>query len=155
MNKLILIVALALAFLAWDKHEKSKAQKVRTNYLRKTANSTDACTGKEKCALIYLAPWCPSCRSQLPAYKQVLTKANSVANVGLKIVVGAGSSPEENDKMILELGPGALADHTGEVGAFFGVNKYPSYFVLDKNQKPLLVDFEAFQWINQTYSAAR
>lgn len=155
MNKLIAVAVMALAFLAWDKHEKSKAAKVRTNYLRTVANSTDACTGKEKCALIYLAPWCPSCRSQLPGYKHILTKAHAIPNAGVKIVVGAGNSPEENDGMIHELGAGAVPDHTGEIGAFFGVNKYPSYFVLDKNQKPILTDFEAFQWINQTYSAAR
>jgi hypothetical protein len=153
MQKLIILFAVLMGFVFWKKQSEAE-QRIAFAAARELASAEPICDGKEKCAVIYLAPWCPVCNRQLPAFKTLLTRANSNPKYTVKIFVGAGQTAADNNSKVQELGPGAVADNDGKIKSLLLVDKYPSYFVLDGKNTVVSKDFEAFTWINQTYSGA-
>ena len=146
MNKLIFLVAAGLGFFIWTKYTESEQRRVAFEYQRSIASKEDNCTGKKFCVVVYVAPWCPACKSMAPQFRQALKKARSIPDYGVKMYVGAGKT-EENEREAIDLGDGAYPDQDKSMMKKLNVQQFPSFFVLDKEQTVILSGNEAFQWM--------
>jgi thiol-disulfide isomerase/thioredoxin len=149
MNKLLLLVAvLGLGFF-WLKHQ---SEGIRASaYEAAAAKQSDPCDGKKFCATIYVAPWCPACKAELPRFRGYLEKARTQKDYGLKIVVGRGQKPGDNEAMAKQIGAGAVTDDSGETFDQLKVTKFPSFYILDREKSVVLADMEAFQWMHEKF----
>lgn len=149
MNKLIpLLVILGAGFL-WHKHQSGENRAAA--YEAAASKQTDPCAGKKFCATVYVAPWCPACKAEMPRFRGYLDGARKQKDYGLKIVVGRGRSPGDNEAMAKQLGAGAVVDDSGQIFAQLKVAKFPSFYILDRENSVVLVDAEAFQWIHERF----
>lgn len=145
---LILAAVLGLAYF-WQKHQ---SDGIRTSaYTAAAAKRIDPCEGKKFCATIYVAPWCPACKAEMPRFRGFLDKARTQKDYGLKIVVGRGQQPGDNEAMAKQLGAGAVTDDSGQIFAQLKVTKFPSFYILDRDKAVVLEDMEAFQWMHQKF----
>lgn len=149
MNKLLLLLAvLGLAYF-WHKNKNDGAR--ASAYLASAAKRSDPCEGKKFCATIYVAPWCPACKAELPRFRGYLDKARTQRDYGLRIVVGRGQNPGDNEAMAKQLGAGAVTDDNGQIFAQLKVTKFPSFYILDGDKSVVLADGEAFQWMHEKF----
>ncbi len=105
-------------------------------------NNFDPCWKKERCIIVYLAPWCPSCT----AAKSFLIKAREkiVQNkkVGIKLIIG---SAEESSllKMAASFGNQVYLDTKSEFSQAVGIRGVPSLLITDINGKIIDRDLSA------------
>lgn len=149
MNKLIFGLAILGAIYFWKKDQIDSAR--ATAYQAAAAKQTDPCDGKKFCATIYVAPWCPACKAELPRFRGYLKNAPKQKDYGLKIVVGNGQKPGDNEEMAKQIGAGAVVDNSGQIFQQLKVTKFPSFYILDKDQSVVLADMEAFQWMHEKF----
>lgn len=148
MGRILVISALILGFFAWQKHEaRERAREEREYSSAVTSNGGDPCTGKKFCALIYLAPWCPACKSQVPLYRDYVEKAKTRGDVGVKVVVGQGRRAGDNEAMAKLFGAAGLVDHDSSYLKKYRVDRFPSLYVLDAERTIILRQEEAFHWL--------
>lgn len=152
MNKFLLLLAvLGLAYLLHGWHKSIENGARASAYETATANQANPCQGKKFCATIYVAPWCPACKAELPRFRGYLDKARSQKDYGLRIVVGRGRSPGDNEAMAKQLGAGAVTDDDSLIFAQLKVTKFPSFYILDSDDSVVLADMEAFQWMHEKF----
>jgi thiol-disulfide isomerase/thioredoxin len=149
MKLVLFAIAVLGAFFFWQKHKEGNARAIA--YTAAAAKQSDPCAGKKFCATIYVAPWCPACKAELPRFRNYLSKAHLNRDYGLKIVVGRGQKPEDNEAMARQLGAGAVVDPDGKIFNDLRVQQFPSFFILDGEKSVVLSDNEAFQWIHQKF----
>lgn len=88
---------------------------------------------QEKCLLVYVAPWCPSCKSLTPMINQLVA---SVSSDGIEATVVIG-----NDDMnqVLDYSKrynkAVLADASGAFFDLIGAKGVPYFAVIDSNAK--------------------
>ena len=98
MRRILLIISIALALVvSQTKREREHAAAVKA-YTRNLASKTDNCTDKQFCAVIYLAPWCPSCNQMAPQLRTAVQRAKSKTDFGMKIVVGQGTTAQNEEE---------------------------------------------------------
>lgn len=149
MNKLILVLAIIGAVYFW---QKNKSDTLRaSSYEAAAAKQADPCEGKKFCATIYVAPWCPACKAELPRIRGFLEKARQQKDYGLTVVVGNGQKPGDNEEMAKQIGAGATVDNSLEIFRQLKVTKFPSFYILDKEKAVVLADMEAFQWMHEKF----
>ncbi len=151
MNRFILLLAFAVGLAALHKFQNQRDASFRQEYARGIAANEDNCAGKKFCALVYLAPWCGACKMETPRIRSQLARAKNLKDYGMKVVVGQGRSPGDNEQMASLFGAGASVDNTGALLQKFAVNRFPSFFVLDQEGSVILRDQEAFQWVQEKF----
>lgn len=115
----------------------------------------DPCHGKERCVLVYMAPWCPACKSLLPQLLNVRDgRWKDSTTRGFKFVVGHGS-PEQNREMVKQIGRGAYLDDDKEFSKKMGVRHFPTLYVLDGNGRVIESDRAALDWLNRDLGSAK
>lgn len=149
MYKLALALALAAAFFFWKQHTENTRRAAA--FEAASVNQADPCAGKKFCATIYVAPWCPACKAELPRFRRYLDNARTQKDYGLKIVVGRGQNPGDNEAMARQLGAGAVVDNNHQIFRQLQVTKFPSFYILDSENSVILADGEAFQWMHQKF----
>ena len=112
--------------------------------------SSSPCEGKNFCAVIYLAPWCPHCRDAIGDTQTLITKSAGASNVGIRVVVGAGNE-KTNFEMAQEFRSNGETDNDSRVARKLAVQGFPSYFVLDKEGSIVLSGQEAHEWLLQKF----
>ena len=148
MRRILLILSIALALVvSQTKREREHASAVKA-YNRSLASQTDNCTDKKFCAVVYLAPWCPSCNQMAPQLRTAVQRAKSKTEFGMKVVVGKGTFAQ-NAEEAASFGEAGSADQDDTVHKALGVKQYPSFFVMDKDKTIILSDREAFDWLNE------
>lgn len=150
MTKILLLFALALVFVAMNTQHVQKTAVARRAYVRSLASESDICAEKKFCAVIYVAPWCPACHSMAPQFKNLLARAKTMNDYGVKIVVGQGTQ-KQNEAEAASYGAGASTDHDSLVKKALDVREFPSFFVMDKERTVILNGQEAFHWINENF----
>lgn len=110
--------------------------------------SGDTCEGRKFCAVVYLAPWCPHCVSSVPRTKEMIQRFRS-PELGVKVIVGLGKSPEQNQKFADSIAPGVVIDSDTSLARKYGVRSVPSYTVLDQEGSAILSGQEAYSWLHE------
>lgn len=151
MTKAFFLLALAVGYLAYQRHEGALNRASARAYDRAVASGTDPCAGKQTCAVVYMAPWCPSCRQEAPQLRDALARASINRKLGLRVVVGQGRSRADDEEMARGLGAGAVVDADGAWHRKLNVQAYPSFFVLDGEQAVILSGNEAYQWVREKF----
>lgn len=108
----------------------------------------DPCSGRQYCAVVYLAPWCPHCKRAVPDLERFVKKTSD--RNGLKILVGAGE-PAENVKMAELFGASGVVDADQSQATALRIEGYPSFFVLDDKGGVVFRDQEAYAWIQDKF----
>jgi hypothetical protein len=122
----LLIVALAAGLYAWN-----------GGYLSGTVDQTvlrspgpDECAGKERCLVVYLAPWCPQCRKSGPLVNEFRMRAFRSRSTGFKVVLGQ----DEPGKLVKYASKVGGAVHYDDDGYFYddiGASGVPAWISLD------------------------
>ena len=108
--------------------------------------SADSCAGRELCVLVYMAPWCPHCKTAIPKVKSYLNRAQKGGTAGFRVVVGM-DSPENSMEMGLKIGKGVAIDRDREIAKKYAIDGVPAYIVLDREGGVVLRGAEANQWL--------
>lgn len=98
---------------------------------RANAAGHDPCAGKQRCVLVFLAPWCPACKISLGTVRGLMTRFADSDRVGIKPVIGNGRNPSSMEEMAAQIGPGTFLDPAGRIMTAAGVSSVPHWFVLD------------------------
>jgi len=151
MKKAFFLLILASGFAFWVKQHSLIPPSAKTEYLAISATSQNSCKGKELCGVIYVAPWCPACKSAAPHFKNFLESSWEHDTHGLEIIVGQ-DEPEKNLEEVRFYGKGATADQDGSKFAALSVRKYPSFYVVNANGSIVKTDQEAINWIVQNFN---
>jgi thiol-disulfide isomerase/thioredoxin len=94
----------------------------------------DACFEKKRCLVLYVAPWCGACRSDVAFVNELSQQLKSNLNVGLKVIIGSAELPDLQ-QFAREYRAPALLDAAGEVRQALGVRSFPSYFWVTEEGK--------------------
>lgn len=112
----------------------------------------DTCAGKKRCVVAYLAPWCPSCRAELPHTQEMLSRSRT-GDTGMKIVVGMERKPGDNAEMGRRIASaGITLDDTTELARKWDIRAVPAYVVLDPEGAKILDGQEARQWVDEKFA---
>jgi thiol-disulfide isomerase/thioredoxin len=112
----------------------------------------NTCEGRERCVSIYMAPWCPHCKTALPTVQNLLKLSQQGGKNGVRVVVGMGRNPGDSEAMAKNIAShGVLIDDTTEIAEKLNVRGVPAFQVLDKEGKLLLDGQEARQWISENF----
>lgn len=150
MGKLILLLVALVVGLSMYRREQRKSFAMRAQFERAIASSLDPCAGKSFCLVVYVAPWCPACHGVEPRLHEFVDKqAAEGGRYGLKVFVGQGRTPQENEAMAAKFGGSGVVDADGSIQAKLGVNKYPYFFVMDGEGSVILRDAEAYAWMHE------
>jgi thiol-disulfide isomerase/thioredoxin len=83
-----------------------------------------------RCVVVYLAPWCGSCRQAEPMLRDL---RDSLARDGIPVVVVAGmDKPANLETYARNLGYPVLLDEEGRFKRAAGVNAVPTFLVVNR-----------------------
>lgn len=111
--------------------------------------SGNTCEGKKFCALVYLAPWCPHCRSAL-SHTQMLLQKSRFGDTGVRVVVGMGE-PDQSAAMANKIAHGVAVDTDDKIARDLGIQGVPAYIVMDKEGTRILEGQEGYAWIIEKF----
>jgi len=98
--------------------------------------SAISCEAKEKCVIVYVAPWCPYCKMALGVIKELRAKWADSESIDFIIVIGLDKIKNLN-RMADEIGGEVYLDPDGDVIKRFGGRGIPHWYVLDSDNKLL------------------
>ena len=149
MKQILLVAAIIVVALGYSHYERKKQFAAQLEYSRTVATSHDSCAGKKFCALVYVAPWCPACKSILPKLHTFSTNSANSKDYGFKLVVGRERNPGDNEKMAAPFGANGFVDKDSSIHSKLGINYYPTIFIQDQEGTTILKDNEAFRWMHE------
>jgi thiol-disulfide isomerase/thioredoxin len=126
---LIAVGVMVFSSLAWGGQLFGPRQLPPTAELSGSVSS-DPCAGRERCIVVYVAPWCPACEGALPFFNFLYRKVQATDRVGMKVIIGA----DEQSKLVRMSGKFRAPTFFDEDGSFSraaGVRAYPSVWVTD------------------------
>lgn len=94
----------------------------------------DPCLKKERCIIVYLAPWCPSCTASQPFLIRAKEKIAYNKKVGIKFIIGMDEEPSLL-KMASSFGNQAYLDSKSEFSQAVGIRGVPSLLITNINGK--------------------
>jgi thiol-disulfide isomerase/thioredoxin len=130
---LIFIATISIGYLTWKKREESLG---RVAFAR-MMTSVNSCTGKDECAVIYVTPWCPTCKALKPKIQHVLKTGYQDSTLGIRVIVGQGKSESENALEAVDYGASGSTDDGGIFQKQYEITSYPTVLLLDGKQKVL------------------
>jgi thiol-disulfide isomerase/thioredoxin len=113
--------------------------------------SGDTCGGKEFCVSVYMAPWCPHCKTALPQVQKMLALTQTGGKTGVRVVIGMGE-PDKNEAMAKSIAKeGVVIDHDTSIAKKLNIRGVPSFIVLDKEGTVIVDGPEAHEWIAEKF----
>ena len=91
---------------------------------------TDYCLLKQRCLVVYLAPWCPACKASIGLIRATQRFAENNPNLGVQLIVGMDSDYKLQN-FASELGSSTFVDSSSRIQNSVSVGVVPSWFVLD------------------------
>lgn len=99
-------------------------------------SDADPCVGRDRCIVVYLAPWCSACRRSLDTLRQVDEMFGDDPEVGLLVFVG--SAPRGDvEAMAAQIEGPVFVDPDAVLWEQLGVEGYPHWFTLDGRRQIL------------------
>jgi len=86
------------------------------------------CKGKKACLVVYVSPWCPACKRQLPFIKEIASTVQGYPGIGLEVIMGWDRRAKLIE-MAQGLGLDALLDDRGSFAAAASVSSVPSWYL--------------------------
>lgn len=111
--------------------------------------SLAGCGSKRYCATIYVSPWCPYCKARASEFQRYVNGRGG-SERGVRVVVGAGRKPGDNNRTAASYGGSGVADNSGGIAQALGVYGYPSFFV-QENGAVILQGGAAEGWIRNNF----
>ncbi len=123
----------------------AKSKPVSTQLL-----ATPSCEGRQLCGIAYIAPWCPACNQLIPVL-QMISKLGGLhhGNYGAFVVVGKGRDLAEDRAKAREVGGDALVDEGDRYYDALGIDRYPTFVVVDAAGNVRHRDQAAFNWMQR------
>ncbi len=92
------------------------------------------CMGKKYCITVFVAPWCPACKSSEATFRMLNEYiSQNRAEIGFGLVMGAGTA-EQNEAEKTVLAPLEVTlDNSGEIFRNRGIKAFPTWIVNDKS----------------------
>lgn len=114
--------------------------------------SGDTCEGRERCVSVYMAPWCPHCKSAVGDVQKMIAKSQRGGKTGVRVVIGMGQEPGDNERMAKQIAAqGVVIDDSTEIAKKLNVQGVPNFKILDKEGTVLIDGPEAYQWIAENF----
>ncbi|HSA24218.1 MAG TPA: hypothetical protein P5076_22345, partial [Myxococcota bacterium] len=101
----LLLVAAAITWSLWPR----KLPRTDLVPSRAHASGLDPCLGKPRCLVVYLAPWCPSCKSAARVVREAIAGYAGSREVGVQAVVGQDERGAL-EEMAAGIGPSTFLD---------------------------------------------
>ncbi len=95
------------------------------------ADGYDQCAGKQRCVMVFVAPWCSACKQSVGIIKGMMARCEDSSEVGIKPIVGSGRSVQTMEAMAARFGRGVFLDPAGQVLAASGERSVPQWIVVD------------------------
>ena len=95
---------------------------------------TNPCLTKEKCVIVYMAPWCPFCQRTIPIVQEMVEHYKDSGEVGVKVIIGNDGRGKLED-MAEKVGTNTFLDPDGTLWNAVGAKGVPHWFVLDSTGK--------------------
>lgn len=93
-------------------------------------------TQKERCIVVYMAPWCPVCEASIPFLQALVKHLAGDTSTGLAITLGN----DELENLIAsakKIGSSVRLDVNDEFLQAAAVSSFPTWILLDKEQRVL------------------
>ncbi|MCC6954335.1 MAG: hypothetical protein IT290_09475 [Deltaproteobacteria bacterium] len=103
--------------------------------------ANDTCEGKDRCVILYVAPWCPICHRNVAFFRELRRQLDGAPRVGVNYIVG-------NDRLMAceefatEIGGKVFLDSRDEFEKISSFSSVPHFWVIDRERKIL----EDFSW---------
>jgi thiol-disulfide isomerase/thioredoxin len=105
------------------------------------------CSGKNLCAIVYFAPWCPACHHYQPMIKASLESFENNQEHGIQVIMGMETQAGENERVAKEISEQVMIDTDKSLAKQMNITFFPTFLVVDQNRKVIHQDQEALQWI--------
>jgi thiol-disulfide isomerase/thioredoxin len=93
--------------------------------------SSGSCSGKRHCVVVYVTPWCPTCHSKEPMFKEWQSKLENDPGLGMKIVVGLERNQGDNKRYAEQYGSQAVIDQNSDIQKAINDPAYPNIYLMD------------------------
>jgi hypothetical protein len=125
----LLLVAAAIAWVVWPR------TLPRTDLVPSKAHPSglDPCLGKARCLVIYMAPWCPTCKGAARVAREAVAGYAGSREVGVQAVVGQDDRGAL-EEMAVGIGPNSFLDLDGALYRQAGGEGVPVFWVLDEKR---------------------
>ncbi len=98
--------------------------------------SEEPCPGKERCIVVYLAPWCPICEASQPFVQALGKYLETNPHLGLSVTIG-NDSVEAISASAKKVGGNIRLDPNDEFSHAASISSFPTWLVLDRDQNVL------------------
>jgi len=112
--------------------------------------SGNTCEGRDFCVSVYMAPWCPHCKTAMPMVQSLLAKTQHGGKTGVRVVIGM-AEPAQSEAMGNSIAKNVVFDHDSRIAKELNVQGVPSFKVLDKEGTVIIDGPEARMWINEKF----
>ncbi len=113
--------------------------------------SGNTCEGRDFCVSVYMAPWCPHCKTALPQVQKMLAASTDVRKPGVRVVIGMGQGTQSQEMAARIAKDGVLIDDDTRIAKKLNVTGVPSFKILDKEGDVIVDGQEAYEWINEKF----
>lgn len=107
-----------------------------SKYNLAAVESSEVCRAKKQCVLVYLTPWCPTCRGTVSLVNQMMEYWKNSSSIGLMAIVGG-----DNENQLLEMASNiknyAFLDTDNSFGNSANIQSVPTWFVINEDRKIL------------------
>ena len=108
--------------------------------------SGDPCFQKERCLIVFVAPWCGVCQEELPFLGEIYKFVGGNKNIGFKVMVGM-DEPQKLNSFAQQIHAPTVLDQDKSFQRGMEVSRVPAFFWLDKNGRVLDHPRRAYQLI--------
>lgn len=109
----------------------------------------DTCGSKKFCLVVYLAPWCPHCKSSL-SHTQALLQKSRFGDTGVRVVVGM-SQGGDSQAMARRIATNVALDDEEVVAKKLAIHAVPAYVVLDADGAKIVDGQEGAEWAAEKF----
>jgi hypothetical protein len=138
---LCLIIAV-LSIYAWKEFRPRHLEAAFIPSSQVASTDPDPCLNKERCVLVQVAPWCPSCHEARGLILGLRDRWKASSHIGFKIVL-AGDTQVKLRAEAESLGANTYLDYKREFSRETGETGFPDWVVLNEDKK-VIAHFEGY-----------
>lgn len=98
----------------------------------------NSCTGKKYCITVFVAPWCPACKSSQESFRSIAQYLpQNRPDVGFGVVIGAGSPEENHSEKDVLAQLDVQTDDSGSILKKRNITSFPTWLINDPTGKEI------------------
>lgn len=151
----IAVLAVGVGFVYWKTRPiPMMPPGIELSRLATAAEQVDPCSGRAHCVILYLAPWCPHCRSMISRVPELRGFWSSAERPGFKVIVG-NDKDAAVEEMARQIGEPVFLDRKKDFLNRMNISFFPSWFVVDAQGRVLKAGKSAISWVNDEVNSKR